>query len=948
MPTTTDDLLEREAERTSFGEVVEGADRGSGAVVVVEGPAGIGKSRLLGTARELAARRGYSVLRARGDELERNFAFGVARQVFEQELTALDERQRLGLLEGAAALAAPAIGLAAEPAPGGLREDRLFPVLHGLFWLCANLAAPRPLLIEIDDAHWADEQSLLWLSYLARRLEDVSAVITVAVRAGEPAVAPGALAAIGAEPVARTLRPRPLSERSVQAMLRAELGVEPAAALVAACHQRSAGNPFVLRELIGAVRGSGLQVDREESASALSTLLPATVAKGVLERLERLSSPAVEVARAVAVLGSEVPLVQATRLAELDEAVAARAVAELTGAGLLSEHMPLSFSHPLMREAVYRALPPAQRVHSHWRGARILTEAAAAPESIAAHLLEAEPHGDPRAVASLRAAAARALVRGAPAPAAHYLTRALAEPPEPSRRWEVLVELGSAEARLGREEAIEHLEEAMSLGASPALLARAASELALGFAALGRTAESIAALERAIAEASGSDRELQLRLEGELGAMGQLDGSMTPRLVARLHDLAQGLTGATPGERLVLASHAHQRSLDLAPPSELYELADRVLSSGSLVREQSPDSPIVYLFIYVLERAERFEQMDRVLEEALAEARARGSVLGLSVALGARGFIRWLHGDVREAEADGRTSMDALLQAGWASMLPLAVATVAECLLERDRAREAAALFEDTGLTGPMPELLMHRWALPSRGRARIAAGRREEGIEDLLDCERLHMGPLASVAMLWRTDAALALAATGAGDRAALLASEQLTLARAAKVPRPLGVSLRTAGLLDSGERQLALLEEAVSVLRDAPARLEHARALIELGGALRRRNRRRDARERLESGYELARACGSSALVERARQELAASGVRLRRDALQGVDSLTPSERRVAQMAATGRTNPEIAQALFITRKTVEMHLGRTYRKLGISGREALERTLTTDAVP
>jgi DNA-binding CsgD family transcriptional regulator len=267
---------------------------------------------------------------------------------------------------------------------------------------------------------------------------------------------------------------------------------------------------------------------------------------------------------------------------------------------------------------------------------------------------------------------------------------------------------------------------------------------------------------------------------------------------------------------------------------------------------------------------------------------------------------------------------------------------VADCLLERDQAQEAAGLFDRTGLAGPMPELLMHRWALPSRGRARIAAGRREEGLADLLDCERLHMGPLASVAMLWRADAALALCATGETQRAAELASEQLALARDANVPRPLGVSLRVAGLLAPGPGRLPLLEEAVTVLADAPARLEHARALVDLGAELRRRGMRRDARTPLREGYELARRCGSTALAGRAREELAASGVRLRREALRGLDALTPSERRVAQMAAGGQTNPEIAQALFIRRKTVEMHLSRSYRKLGVAGREDLPAAL------
>jgi ATP/maltotriose-dependent transcriptional regulator MalT len=193
-----------------------------------------------------------------------------------------------------------------------------------------------------------------------------------------------------------------------------------------------------------------------------------------------------------------------------------------------------------------------------------------------------------------------------------------------------------------------------------------------------------------------------------------------------------------------------------------------------------------------------------------------------------------------------------------------------------------------------------------------VAAGRDEEGIADLLECQREEMGARASITLEWRANAAMALAARGDGAEARRLAEEQLALAREAGVPRPLGVALRTLGVLSEGEDGEGMLAEAVTVLEGSSARLEHARALVELGSSVRRAGRRRAAREHLRAGYELARSCGSAVVLERASEELAASGVRLRRPALASRDALTPSERRVAEMAATGMSNPEIVQAL------------------------------------
>jgi DNA-binding CsgD family transcriptional regulator len=161
----------------------------------------------------------------------------------------------------------------------------------------------------------------------------------------------------------------------------------------------------------------------------------------------------------------------------------------------------------------------------------------------------------------------------------------------------------------------------------------------------------------------------------------------------------------------------------------------------------------------------------------------------------------------------------------------------------------------------------------------------------------------------------------------------------------RALGMALRAAGLVEGGERGIELLEEAAVTLERSPARLEHAAALADLGAALRRSNRRADARDPLRRALDLAEACGAPPLVERARQELRAAGGRPRRARSSGADGLTASERRTAAMAADGLSNPEIAQALFVTKKTVESHLGSAYRKLGIRSRTELAAALGRD---
>jgi DNA-binding CsgD family transcriptional regulator len=195
-----------------------------------------------------------------------------------------------------------------------------------------------------------------------------------------------------------------------------------------------------------------------------------------------------------------------------------------------------------------------------------------------------------------------------------------------------------------------------------------------------------------------------------------------------------------------------------------------------------------------------------------------------------------------------------------------------------------------------------------------------------------------------WRSQAALALGGENA-DEARRLAREELELARVFGAPRTLGVALRAAGLTGLANEGIRLLREAVAVLEDSPARLEHARAVVELGAALRRQGRRSEARGVLERGMDSAQACGATALAQRAREELRASGARPRRLAVTGVDALTGAERRVADLAAQGLTNRQIARALVVSLPTVETHLRHVFRKLDISSRTQLGEQLGAD---
>jgi DNA-binding CsgD family transcriptional regulator len=916
-------LLERDAELSLAESLLGRARAGDGSLLVLSGEAGIGKTRLLAAARRCAEARGFAVLGARGSELERELGFGVVRQLFEAPVAPASERAEL--LAGAAALAEPLIGPGTLPSSA----DPSFAALHGLYWLTVNLAARRPLLIAVDDAHWADAPSLRFLAYLAGRLAGVPAVVAVATRLGEPATDTALLDALIAEPEARFIRPQPLSSAAVAALVAERLDAPPDAALVAACSTATGGNPFLVTELLASLAADGLA-----SAEDVRSLGPGTVRRSVLARVARLEAGCVELARAVSILGEDAELPHAAALAGLDVTSARRAADALAAAAVFRRDARPAFVHPLVRAAIYEDLLPHERAAAHARAARDLAAADAPAAVIGAHLLHSSPSGDEWSVEILRRAAREALARAAPESAAAYLERALAEPP--ARPEQVLRELGAAELRTGSPRGLEHLARAQAQTTDAIARADIAIELARASLVAGRR-DAAALLVRAAEDVRPSDPVLSARLEIEATGVERALGVAPEARRRRLRGLRDQLPPGSPAQRLVLAGLAFENATAGTSAAEAARLADDAFAAGRLLAEEGPESPNVIMAANALSFCDRFDQARDILDAGLAAARAGGSATGAAFCSCFRSHLALRLGAVQEAEALARDALTLGRPPLHEILRPIAMSFLAEALIERGELAEPEAGLAGAGAGGDLNATYM----LATRGWVRVSRGAHASGLADLLEAgERLTEAGVANAApTFWRSRAAQALHALGEREQAAALAAEELAVARRFGAPSALGAALRAVGIV-GGDR--ASLRESVAVLARSPARLERAHSLAALGSALRRDGRAGDARQPLGAALALARECGAVALAERAYEELTATGARPRKILRSGADALTATERRVAQMAISGMSNRDIAQALFVTVRTVETHLSHVYRKLGIGSRRELSARL------
>ena len=910
-------LLDRDVEMRELSRRLAAVRSGAGRVIVVEGPAGIGKSTLLEAATAIARGDGAEVLRARCSPLEQQAPWGTAQQLLEPL------RRRPGwddLLVGAAGLAERALAPGpVEPAPPG---EAMHAAVRGLVWLASNLTERVPALLVVDDIHWADAPTLRWLAVLSRSLDELPLGVLCAVRAGEPAGAPELLAELLAAAPEPSVRPRALGPAASETLVRERLpGAGPSFAH--ACHAVTGGNPFLLRALLAELATAGIEPG-DEAAAQLSSFGPEQVARGLDRQLARLPEGAAPLARAVAVLGPGAPLRHAAPLAGLEPEAAARAADALRAAGLLEAAEPLALAHPLIAGVLYDGLAPGERAVLHACAAELLEDDRANAERVALHLLRTEPHRSPRTVATLREAAARASARGAPQSAAAYLRRALAEPPATAAdEAHLRLDLGLALAAQLQPDAYDLLQEAVA-AATPGQRGAMALKAARALGLIGRFDRAVALCHQGLEGAPDNVRE---RLEAELVTVAWTHTATIGE--ARRRSRA----GGPPG--LFQISAAMDGVNDGRPARET--LAQLRPALGLLSDE--PDSLVGTVATLHLIAADELDAAVALCDALIDTARPRGWLISLAHGSMLRAMALVRTGQVRDAEADARLAFDYKLPVAPPAAMLWSLTFLADALVELDDLTGAEAALAAAGQLGAPPEgALAGPLVLQSRARLRLAQHRLANALADArLAGERareleLHHPVLAS----WRIEASEAL---GDGPEARRLAREQLELAERLGTAGARGAALRALG---RAERNIDMLERAVETRESSPGRLEHPRARVDLGSALRRSNRRAEAREPLRRALEQCGPGGMRLLGRRARHELQAAGARPRRSALSGPDALTPAEHRVAALAAEGLGNRAIAERLYVTRRTVETHLTHAFQKLDIATRADLPAAL------
>jgi DNA-binding SARP family transcriptional activator len=856
------DLVERDDELRAVDSAVERLTAGEGGVVLFEGAAGIGKTRLLGELRDRAAARAAMVLGARAALLEREFGFGVVRQLLEPVADP-------SLLEG------PAAAARAVLSDAGTTEGT-FPILNGLFRLVERLAATRPVVLCVDDLQWSDPASLRFAAYLARRVGALPVLVAATIRTGEPDADEALLGELAQEPVTIALTPRPLTADATRQLVHLRLGEDADTAFSAACHEVTAGNPLLLGQLLSALAVEHVS-PTASAAAGVRDIGQVAVARTVLLRLRRLREPAVAVARAVAVLGEQPGLPAVAALAGADEAAAAAAIRALARAEILRGDESLGFVHPLIRDAVYSEFTAPERALQHARAAHLLAELGASPERVAAQLLQTTPRADPWVVARLREAAQVALRRGAPDAAMRLLERAQSEPPPPADRAQLAFELGGSAAYVRGPAGVEPLERAYSELTDPAARARAAVRLSHLLLFVRSPADGVALAARAAAELPDEPGFDDFR-DGlrAVRLVGAAFGAVDPTEFRALDDVRAGSRGSGeggaggPGTRALTAMTALAVALTCGPAAEASALAREAFSAGLTAFEITAPVALASAALALGEPADGMEAIRRYAEHA----RRQGEILG-SIGADLWGGITqmWagdLHAamDLLERAHEGERLWGTKLDA----VMAYSAAFTALVQLERgDPPATAAETLHRVHADDPRPDGA--RFWLASLAELALADGRPADAVGITERLEPARPPDTHPVWAPWRSLRTRALAALGDMTEARRLALEDLELCRRVGATWVIGRGLRVLAELPGPDR-VEIGREAVGHLGESSARLELAKARATLGDALAETGAEDEARAEWTAAAEQSQACGATELARRAAE--AAAGTR------------------------------------------------------------------------
>ncbi|MFF8191652.1 AAA family ATPase [Streptomyces bobili] len=947
----TGPLREREEVHALLAAEAERARAGGGRFVLLRGATGTGRSAMLEAAAAHAAGRGLRVLRARCSPEDTAVPFATVLHLlgpvpeFADLTPGLDDR-----------------GNAAR-----------------LWRLLRSYAARSPVLVAVDDVHLADEASRRWLVEAARRVEPLPVLVVVTERSQydiDPR--PAGLTHALSPSLVRTHTLAPLTDTAAGALVRSAFPTAPDD-WTADCVRAGAGNPLLLHALLDDLRGTPPPSPVPDTCAAL---YPGAYPAAVSWWLDTTGPTTAETARTLAALeqaddahlhprpqapprtDAPAPLAPLATTAALladatgaDPARVAGWLTAMTRLGLLradAEGRP-RYAHPLLRDAVLSGWPGARRRAAHLAVAEAMLRRGDRVEAMARQLLGSGPVGLPWALRVLRDAVAVAVHQGRPDDAVVYLRRALAEPLPDDLRQLLLTELGSLEyASADAPAGLPRLAEALNLPAEPRDRVRTALALATALAGRGEVRAAVEVL-RAMEDGLTGHPELVRTVRTASALLSDQDQTVRREAYRWLTDTARhapelvGATGqallvryaATAGASSAKAAMARLRTLLTEPAEPLAE--PFLLGTAAAVAQWADELDEAEGLVergLAGQRPSLLHPMQRALRDVLLDiTAARGDYTRLLIETKTDTGTEAGSETVPDTDTDTRTP-----SAGGPTN---ADAHALLALVETGRTAQARRLAARFDLRGAPDSWELNRF-LYARGILRLSDGDTTGALHDFLECGRRQSARavLSPVVTPWRSAAARCRLALGSPREAIALAEEELRLARVWDTPRTVGRALRVLARATGGRRGLDLAEEAVALLRDSPADADLIAALLTQGRLLSTGGDRSRARDSLREAAERAERLGAVRLRSRAEEALRAGGARRTTTAHTGTASLTGSERRIAELAATGRTNTEIADLLHIARRTVETHLTSAYRKLGIRRRGELGEALKEEA--
>ncbi|MEV5430890.1 AAA family ATPase [Streptomyces sp. NPDC052701] len=953
-------LLERRRELRALDDALSGlraADGGPGAprtgLLAFTGPAGRGKTALIAQARARAAAHGFRVLSGRGGETGQELAFHVVRQLVQPALAAMSGAELRVFLGSWYDIVAAALGLEAAdtshvPDPTGVRD--------GLDWILTRLTVQQaPVVLLLDDLHWADLESLRWLTSFAPRAAGLPLLIVVAYRPDDMPPEAAAFRALVESHGSRPYALEPLSAAGVAQIVRDRLGEEAEDEFCNECWTVTGGSPYEAVELAIRLGERNLKGTRDD-LPAMRDLAAAAKGPGLLDRIQRLGTTTVRFAQAAAVLGAPFSPELAAVIAVIGSEEAAEATERLRAARILAEgHGPggsLDFVHPVIATTIYRNIRPGLRVGLHNAAAEAVRAAGLGPTAAARHLLEVPCEGRPEAVACLRQAAREYLRAGAPEAARRLLTRALQEPPLPGERAALLHELAGSTFLIEPTATVSHLREALAEPEiDPGLRASIVYRLTQALAHTDRMSEAASVAAEEARTATNPRIRLRMQADHFVWSLSRTDAPGAAVRSRRLARLAERLTarsgpnGHGLEERCILGLRAWDALLRGEPRQTVLVFAEEALRGGMSWTEENRGFEVPVSVALAFMYCDQPRRAEELFTRGMAECEAkgwRGSHLAVGQAL--FGYIRYRRGCLAEAQSwaeEGlRTAerVEGAVPAQW-----FAIGILVQTLLARGRPKAARRLADRYRYGEVVPNAVVYPDPRTVYAGLLVAEGRHDEArrllsdVGDWLESRDWHNPAWCP----WQLGLARLLAPV-APEEAVRHAQEAVERAQGFGAASAIGQALRTLAEVTGGRASLDLYAEAVGHLERSPAAYELARALVGHGAALSRSGRLTEAADRLYQGLEGAVHCGAEALAAQARGELSAAGLRPLPLRYAQTDTLTAHERRAAEMSVQGHQVAVVAKDLHLTEQGVRQLLSSVYRKVGTDAAglaEALE---------